>query len=310
VQLALQACRKGGALLSLRSRGMMDAQIFSLGRIAVFAVAGVAALAIIGCAPSSTDEDSDAFPNMASPSFVSLNPCTDAILVAVAEPEQILALSHYSQDPQSSSIAPDVAGRFAVTGGTAEEVFVKSPDVVLAGAFLPPATRQAFADWGMQVETFGIASEIEASFVQIRRIAALAGQPERGEALIGEISDAVSAGQQASSNAPVSAVLWQPGQIVPGENTLVAQLMERAGFTSHSAAQGLGQADYLSLEQLLADPPQVLLVAGGERAQRHPALANLNDTQIASFDPALLYCGGPTIVRAMERLRQIRQQAL
>jgi len=293
----------------------MNTQTLLFGRIAAVAVSRLAVprlfgaafvvMATMGCAPVSTIVDNDD-----GPSFVSLNPCTDAILVAVALPEQILALSHYSQDPQSSSIAPDVADRFAVTGGTAEEVFVLSPDVVLAGTFMPPATSQALADLGMQVETFGIASEIEVSFAQIRRVAALAGQPERGEVLIDQIFVAVGLPEADGSSEKISAVLWQPGQIVPGENTLVAQLMERAGFTSHSAAQGLGQADYLSLEKLLADPPQVLLVAGGDRAQRHPALANLNDTQIASFDPALLYCGGPTIVRAMERLRQIRQQAL
>ena len=64
---------------------------------------------------------------------------------------------------------------------------------------------------------------------------------------------------------PVTAVLWQQGGIVPGEETLIAYLLAHTGFASHSAARGLGQAAYLPLEQVLSDPPQVILAAGSER---------------------------------------------
>lgn len=238
------------------------------------------------------------------PRIVSLNPCVDAILVEVAEPYQVLALSHYSRDPASSSLETGVAARFEVTGGTVEEVLALDPDLVLAGGFLAPSTRTALERLNLQTQTFGIAGTPEQSFEQIRRIAALANQEARGEDLIMRIK--VSLSTLRNSGAPLSAVLWQPGQIVPGEETLVGAMMRQAGFTSHSAAQGLGQADYLSLEQMLANPPDVLLIAGSARGQSHPALANLTHTRIESFDPSLLYCGGPTIIRAAERLAEIR----
>ena len=87
--------------------------------------------AIAGCAPQTPAED------VASdlPRIVSLNPCLDAILVEVAEPEQILALSHYSADPAASSIPQDIARRYDVTGGTVEEVIALEPDIVLASTF-------------------------------------------------------------------------------------------------------------------------------------------------------------------------------
>ena len=242
------------------------------------------------------------------PRVVSLNPCTDAILVEVADPDQVLALSHYSVDPQSSSIEPAIAAQFPVTGGTVEEVAALNPDFVLAGTFLAPATRGALENMGFAVATFGIASDVGESAVQVREIARLAGHADRGEALVARIEsslaelDAVSMGRKNQS-----AVLWQPGQIVPGEQTLVAQLLQRAGFASHSAARGLGQADHVSLEQMLADPPEVLLLAGSEQGQRHPALESLAHTQVEHFDPSLLYCAGPTIIRAADRLREIRR---
>lgn len=270
-------------------------------RLAVMSAAALA-MGLCACAPAPAPA-----PPEGQVRFVSLNPCTDAILVEVADPAQVLAISHYSIDPAASSIAPERARRFAATGGTAEEVAALRPDVVLAGSFIAPATRAALTDLGFRTESFAIAANVEQSIAQIRRIAALAGHPARGEALIARIEAALTANAAPDGRAPVSVVLWQPGEIVPGERTLVSELMRRTGFASHSAALGLGQADHLSLEQVLADPPRVLLVAGNSRGQAHPALRHLSATSVEDFDPALLYCAGPSIIRAADRLGAIRR---
>ncbi len=263
-----------------------------------------ACLLLAGCVPAP-----DGGRAQLHPTIVSLNPCTDAILAQVAAPAQILAISPYSKDPRSSSMNPAAARRFHATGGTVEEVLALRPDLVVAGSFMPPATRNALRQLGIQVATFGIAATPAESEAQIRRMAALAGHPQRGEALVQQIEQALFNDAAPAGRAPVPAVLWQPSGIVPGKDTLISHLLRRAGFSSHSEAQGMGQADYLSLEQLLANPPAVLLIAGQERAQHHPALRAIAQMQRAAFDPALLYCGGPTIIRAMTRLRAIREAA-
>jgi iron complex transport system substrate-binding protein len=198
---------------------------------------------------------------------------------------------------------PRRALQFGVTGGTVEEVLALNPDVVVAGSFMPPATRAALQRFGVRVETFGIAATVEDSIAQIRRLGAITGKEGPAETLAAAIADAV---RPVRDPQPVSTVLWQPGGLVAGETALVTDMMRRAGLSSHSAARGLSQADYLSLERLLADPPDLLLVAGQERAQHHAALQAVSDMRVEGFDPALLYCGGPTIIRAMERLREIR----
>lgn len=288
----------------------MIAAISSLdGRFVRFALALAGAMILSACEAGASHYAGGArSPGGTAPRFVSLNPCTDAILAEVADADQILALSHYSADPQSSSISPAIASRFAVTGGTVEEVAMLDPDMVLAGGFLAPATHRALERMGFAIATFGIAGDVETSLAQVRRIAALTGHPGRGERLVARIEASLAALDAARvENGARSVVLWQPGQIVPGKQTLVAHMIRRAGLTNHSAELGLGQADYLSLEQLLADPPDVLLVAGREEGQRHHVLNQLTDTRVESFDPALLYCAGPTIIRAAERLRAIRQ---
>ncbi|NNC52603.1 MAG: ABC transporter substrate-binding protein [Erythrobacter sp.] len=239
------------------------------------------------------------------PTIVSLNPCTDAILAEVAAPGQLLAISHYSKDLRSSSMAAQDAARFASTGGTVEEVLALEPDIVVASTFLSPATMAAMADLGLEVRTFGAASTVEDSIAQVRELAALAGREDAGERLVAQIEQALE--DSASAGESVEVALWQPGGIVPGEASLVSDLMRRTGFNSYAATRGMAQADYLSLEQVMADPPQVLLVAGTEVGQTHPVLDSVPDMRREIFDTRLLYCGGPTIIEAARRLAEIRE---
>lgn len=239
------------------------------------------------------------------PTIVSLNPCTDAILAEVAEKDQVLALSHYSRDTQASSMDVSLARTYGTTGGTVEEVLALDPQVVVGGTYMQPATRAAFVRLGMRVETIDIASSVDDSIAQVRKLAALAGYPERGEALVRRIEAAVARGHRDGPAVP--AILWQLGGTVPGDSALVSQLMANAGLANQTAARGMGQAEYLSLERMLSDPPRILLVAGDERGQHHPVLQHVPGMATVPFDPTLLYCAGPTIVRVADRLAAIRR---
>ena len=252
----------------------------------------------------------------ARPTIVSLNPCTDAILADVTAPGQLLAISHYSKDPRSSSMPAEQASRSSsmpatqasrdrATGGTVEEVLALDPDVVVAGSFIAPATRAALEDLGMQVVTFGIASDVASSEEQIRELASLAGDPRAGQRLIERIEAALTEAEAPDGRA-VDVLLWQPGGIVAGEQSLVSDLLARTGFKNGARARGLSQADYVALEDVVAAPPHVLLVAGGDLGQQHPVLDRLPDMRRERFDTSLLYCGGPTIIRAARRLAEIR----
>ncbi|WP_421848497.1 ABC transporter substrate-binding protein [Novosphingobium sp.] len=241
------------------------------------------------------------------PTIVSLNPCADAILAEVTQPGQLLALSHYSADPRAASIDPAKARQYHTTRGTLEEVLALKPDVVVDSTFVPPATAAAYQRLGLRLETLGIASTVEESRAQIRQLAALAGNPAKGEALIARIETVLAQTAPAPGTQPIPALVWEPGGIVPGDNTLIADLLRRTGFANFAAARGLGQADQLPLERVLADPPRVILAAGSDRALRHPGLTNLTGTARASLDPRLLYCAGPTIIPAAQRLAEVRR---
>lgn len=264
------------------------------------------ALGLAACSPAPAREA-----GRSHPTLVSLNPCTDAILAEVADPGQLLAISSYSHDPAASSMDPAVARRFPATLGTAEEIQALGPDLVVGSPFMAPATVQALGEMGFRLERIGIASTVEDSVAQVRHLAALAGHPERGEALVARIEAALNA-NRAPTVPPVSALVWQGGGIVPGDGSLIVDLLRRTGFTNVAAARGLGQADVLPLEAAIADPPQLIFATGSKagnenRMLRHPALAALKNTRREPLDPALLWCGGPTIIKAAERLGAVRR---
>jgi len=260
---------------------------------------GVTASVLAACSPFAEGRTESS-----KPTIVSLNPCLDAVLVEIADPEQVLALSHYSHDPGASSISLERAKRFGITGGTAEEVIALDPDMVVASRFIAPSARSAFERLGIRVETFDSPTSVEASLEQIRALAAATSNGAQGEELVGAIERSLST---PSEHDPISTLLWQQGQIVPGEVTLISELLTRHGFVNHGVERGLKQADYVSLERLLAEPPELVLLAGDSAGQQHPVLSQLSQTQVDSLDPRLFYCGGPSILAVQARLQEIRE---
>lgn len=253
-----------------------------------------------------------AVPAAAGPKrVVSTNPCVDAVLVEVAQPGQIAGISHYSQDARATSIPLVTAQRFRATSGTAEEIVALKPDLVLAGAHVSPSTLAALRRLGVPVRTYGVPASVAESLEQVRSIAAAVGEPARGEALARRIERAVQASRSRAraQGAPVPALIWQGGGLVPGRGTLADEMLGLAGFRNMSADYGLAQWDVLPLEHLAARPPRVLLTDKGadDRMTGHRVLRRLDARmERAAFSERLLSCAGPVIIRALGRLSAVR----
>jgi iron complex transport system substrate-binding protein len=239
--------------------------------------------------------------------IVSINPCIDAVLMEVADAQQIAAISHYSQDPRATSIPMATAMRFHATSGTAEEVVALRPDLVLAGAHVAPSTIAALARLRVPVHMFPVPETLSQTRAQVLAIAAAAGQPARGRALAGRMDAAVRAAYRPGPRP--SALIWQGGGLVPGRNTLADELLRSAGLRNASADYGLANWDVLPLEHLVARPPQLLLSEAGaaDRMTSHPALAHLDRRMArAAFPERLLSCGGPSVIPALAHLSAAR----
>ncbi|MBT0666910.1 ABC transporter substrate-binding protein [Novosphingobium profundi] len=246
------------------------------------------------------------------PTIVSLNPCTDAVLAEVTRPGQLLAISGYSHDPQSSSMGVAVAARYRGVSGSVEEVAALAPDVVVAGSFMPPTTQQALKDLGIEVVLEPIVSDIAGVRAQVRELAALSGDAPAGERLVGRIDAALAQSAAPPGWTPVPALVWESGGLVAGDDTLVVDLLKHTGFVNSASARGLHQAEFLPLEKVVADPPRVVFAVGNplaeeDRMLHHPVLADMKDMMRFPLSRNLLWCGGPTVPRLLERLHAARE---
>ncbi len=247
--------------------------------------------------------------------IVSMNPCVDTILMEVAEPAQIAAISHYSHDPRATSVPLQWAKRYPAVSGAAEDVIAAEPDLVIAGPHVSIQTIAALKRLGIPLMQVAVPETVAESKRQISDIAARIGQPQSGALLNARIDAAMTKANTNSRATP--ALIWQGSGLVPGKGTLADELLTRTGFQNLSAALGLKKWDIVSLERLLSAPPVVLLAgqanmgAGNADANRmlsHPVLRKVGARiQVAHYPSSLLHCGGPIIIKSVARLVEVRR---
>lgn len=245
-----------------------------------------------------------------------MNPCVDAVLMEIADPARIAAISHYSQDPRATSIPLDRALRYPAVSGSSEDVIGAAPDLVIAGPHVSIQTIAALRRLGIPLMQLPVPESVAENKAQISEIAARIGRGPAGEALNARIDAAMVASRW--NAAPIDALIWQGSGLVPGKGTLADELMAYTGFRNLSGEMGLKKWDILPLEGLLTHPPAVLLAgradmgAGsgdGNRMLTHPALIKAGKRiNIAQYPSNLLHCGGPVIIRSVERLAAVRRE--
>src|SRR5690242_8900816 len=121
---------------------------------------------------------------------VSFNVCADQLVVTLADPGQIAALSPHATNEVLSTVV-EKARAFPRTGWTAESVVPFEPDLVLMGySWDRSPTLQMMRALGLRLAPIGLVDDFDGALAQIHDVAALLGRPERGEALAAEIAAA------------------------------------------------------------------------------------------------------------------------
>jgi iron complex transport system substrate-binding protein len=243
--------------------------------------------------------------------IVSINLCADELLLALADPGQIVALSPYAADPTLSFMA-DRAAQFRHDAAEAETVVGLGPDLVLSGRFTKLATREMLTRLGYRLELLDAPRSIDQSIAQIRQVAALVGHPERGRALIGTIEAARKAALAAAAGRPhPTAAIYQRRGYVTGGETLTGELLSLGGFANDGEALAGKTGGFVPLEKLVAGRPDYILVASadpravdqGTALLAHPALAALYPPARRIVLPEkLTVCGGPSLPAALDWL--------
>ncbi len=249
--------------------------------------------------------------------IVSLNLCTDQLLLQLVDPARIASLTFLVADPAMSAMA-DQVGDLRLNHGLAEEILPLDPDLILAQSFTARATVQLLRKLGHRVVEVPAAQTLDQVRRNIRTVAAAVEAPEAGEALIADfdsrLSHIVSPPGPTTGPRPVAAHFWANGY-TSGRGSLVETLLRAAGYENLASRLGLAGAARLPLEVLLRADPD-LLVLGSTRKDapalaneilRHPALLRAFAGRPKVVIPdSLRACGTPFIAEAIERLAAAR----
>jgi len=226
---------------------------------------------------------------------MSLNICTDQLLLSLAPEKRIASVTFMAREPQPAKIWPQ-AKVIPVNYGSAEEV--------LAGPFLPPLTRALLARSGARVVQVPLAEDFDQIRAVTRLVAQAVGAKDRGEQLIAQMDADLAQAAAHRPATPVRVAEWGNGGQVPGGAGLFGTLLRTAGARSIAAQDG-----YYDVESLIAARPQALLYSDTYRGlpslrrdqDDHPALTGrLPHVFYASF----YGCGVPQLAGAALQLQR------
>jgi len=239
----------------------------------------------------------------------SLNLCTDEMLLALADWEQIASLSYLVTDPSISAMVEQARG-LPLNDGRAETILFSGPDLVLSGTYGQRDQVALLKAQGLKVLTLGPWVSLEEGQEQIRTMARALGHPERGETLISRIDDVLQRTKDIVPGKP-SILVYDRGGWVSSPESPMNELLRHLGFRLHQEALGLPHGGVARLESIVTSPPDYLLVdedAGravdnGTAIFSHPALMNAVPLARRLVVPSkLALCGGPTTPALIEAL--------
>lgn len=240
--------------------------------------------------------------------IVSLNLCTDQLLLALADRSQIAALTRNARDTEMSAAAAQAQG-ITPLRESSEQLFALRPDLILG----MPASRHAMllplGPANYRTVDLDSAESYDAIVAQIRTVAVAVGHPARGEALIRRMNGELA--KIGKLKAGKVAAYYQRRGYMTGTGTLIDDLMSRTGLINLAAKLGKPPLSQVGLEEMVASRPDFLIVESatdrvvdqGTEMLHHPALRSIPRISIPQ---AWTVCGSPAYVLAA---RAIVEQA-
>ncbi len=244
---------------------------------------------------------------------VSVNLCLDELAARLAAPGQLVAVSALAHDRTMSTIVDDVRDLPGVELRV-EDLLALRPDLVIVDADTGFLARTLLRRQGISLLELPMAMSLQDAATQIERIGAALGRKAGADRVAAEMMAAAgreaAVAERAGGPRPLAAI-WQPNGGTQGRGTLPDELLRRAGLRNLAAELGMPPFGFLSIETLLLQRPDLLVVdteAGAatslaELIQYHPALrAGGSIGQVVGVPRRALVCAGPQSLLALQRL--------
>lgn len=239
---------------------------------------------------------------------------TDELLLALADPDQIAALSHISQDARFSPVAADARKYPAIKDSDAESVLRYRPDLVLAASFTRPETLVLLRRAGVRLVVLDRFDTLDDVYASLRLLGRELGQEARAKALIAQCRarvDALAARLKGVRPTRVLSAATYP--FTSGAGTTFQDFCDHAGAVNVAAEAGLRGHAPTPSERLLTWRTEVLVVSsdqpdGAEIRARlaeiphYRALPAFQAGRIVVMPGPLMSCVSHHRIEAYERL--------
>jgi len=243
--------------------------------------------------------------------IASLNLCLDQVLLHWLPPEKIASVTWLSANEHYRS-AP-LPEHVYLNRGQAEELLGLRPDLVLVGQFGAQRAARRLRDLGLKVVSIPDAYSLEQLLDQLGALENTLGQLEPLQAQKKQLEKLLA---NPAPPAAATALILSANNITYGSGLLEHQLLERAGFANLAAEKGVEQLGRVSLEEVIAAQPDLLVFYGGEKdfaiahlAARHPALKNYIDSGRTYTLPAALgFCPALVAADVLQQLADKRRE--
>jgi iron complex transport system substrate-binding protein len=241
------------------------------------------------------------------PRVVSMNVCSDQLLLSLADPEQILGLSRFSRDIWASG---DMR-RYPRLSGGAEDVLVLKPDIVLASLFDKRATRELLKANGMHLAELSVPRTLGEVKDQIRELGDIVGHRDRAAQQIARLDAALARTRQTVADKHYRVLALSRRGWVEGRDSFIGALLAETGLLNTVGELGVTFGGYASLEAIVSLKPDLLLVSqagdfardDGQAFLLHPALARFYPPKKRIVIPErLTECGSVTLTEALDVL--------
>ena len=187
---------------------------------------------------------------------------TDELLLALADPGQIAALSHISHDGRYSPVAAEAKRFPAIKDSDAESVLRYRPDLVLAASFTRPETLVLLKRAGVRLVVLDRFDSLEDVYASIRVLGRALGHEDRAEALIAQCRQRVDAlAARLKGVRPIRVLSAGVYPLTSGSDTTFQDLCEHAGALNVAAEAGLKGLVPTPSETLLTWRVEVLIAA-------------------------------------------------
>lgn len=172
--------------------------------------------------------------------IVSLNLCTDQILLQLVEPSRIASLTFLSFEPGATDpkYLP-VLRHVKANHGLAEEVLTLKPDLVVSGIYAAQTTTALLRRVGQNVVVFQPENNFDDMRANIRRMGVAVGEEQRAETLIAAFDDQLAALKTqvrpgpAPTYADIGVNYW-----MAGKGTLYGAIVNAGGFRTVGDVMG------------------------------------------------------------------------